>query len=351
MTAFFRFTASIAAAIAIGLPAAANAAKYTMKIGLPSSDSSPDAIGARMLKDRVERESKGEIEVQIFANASLGGEVQMIQQLQAGTLQAGHFTEHAIGNVVPQSRLLLLPFSIKSREVANKVYDSDFAQDKIWSKLAQKNVVYNGMWSTGFRGFHTSKGLVRSPADIKGLKMRVPEAPEFVRVMQAMGVNPTPISWSEIYTALSQKVVDGTDTTQYYSWTQKLYEVVPYVTVLGQQTISVGLFINKRWLDSLPANLRKTVRDAGWDMAAWQRHYLAAADVFYDDGLRAKGAKLYYPSRQEISQFEAMTRDVAKSFYETYGRADVDQFVALVDKFTREADEERKKEVSIRRRD
>lgn len=351
MTAFFKLTASLAAAVAMGMSVSANAAKYTMKIGLAASDSSPDAIGARMLKDRVERESKGEIEVQIFANASLGGEVQMIQQLQAGTLQAGHFTEHAIGNIVPQSRLLLLPFAIKSREVANKIYDSDFAQEKIWAKLAQKNVVYNGMWSTGFRGFHTSKGLVRSPADIKGLKMRVPEAPEFVRVMRAMGVNPTPISWSEIYTALSQKVVDGTDTTQYYSWTQKLYEVVPYVTVLGQQTISVGLFINKSWLDSLPANLRKSVRDAGWDMAAWQRHYLAAADVFYDDGLRAKGAKLYYPTRQEVAQFEAMTKDVAKSFYESYGKADVDQFVALVDKYSREADEEAKQKVSIRRRD
>ena len=172
-----------------------------------------------------------------------------------------------------------------------------------------------------------------------------------MRVMRAMGVNPTPISWSEIYTALNQKVFDGTDTTQYYSYTQKLYEVVPYVTVLGQQTISVGLFINKAWLDSLPPNLRKSVRDAGWDMAAWQRHYLAAADVFYDDGIRAKGAKLYYPTKQEIAQFESMTKDVPKSFYETYGQADVDQFLALVEKASREVDEEMKKQVSIRRRD
>jgi TRAP-type C4-dicarboxylate transport system substrate-binding protein len=207
------------------------------------------------------------------------------------------------------------------------------------------------MWSTGFRGFHTSKGLVKSPADVKGIKMRVPEAPEFVRVMRAMGVNPTPISWSEIYTALSQKVVDGTDTTQYYSWTQKLYEVVPYITVLGQQTISVGLFINKGWLDSLPPNLRKIVRDAGWDMAAWQRQYLAAADVFYDDGLRARGAKLYYPSRQEIAQFEAMTKDVAKSFYDTYGKADVDQFIGLVEKLQQQTDAEAKSQASIRRTD
>lgn len=337
--------------LVIALPTTVGAAKYTLKIGLPSSDSSPDAIGARTLKDRVERESKGEIEVQIFANAVLGGEIQMIQQLQAGAIQAGHFTEHSIGNVVPQSRLFLLPFAIKSREVANGLYDSDFAHEKIWSRLAQKNLVYNGMWSTGFRGFHTSKGLVKSPADIKGLKMRVPEAPEFVRVMRAMGVNPTPISWSEIYTALSQKVVDGTDTTQYYSWTQKLYEVVPYVTVLGQQTISVGLFFNKQWLDSLPANLRKTVRDAGWEMAAWQRHYLAAADVFYDDRLRASGAKLYYPTAQEVAQFEAMTKDVGKSFYETYGKADVDQFLALVDKISREVDADKQRQAAIRRRD
>ena len=178
MNLFLKLTASLVAAVAMAFSSGVSAAaKYTMKIGLPSSDSSPDAIGARMFKDRVERESKGEIEVQIFANASLGGEVQMIQQMQAGTLQAGHFTEHAIGNVVPQSRLLLLPFAIKSREVANKIYDSDFAQEKIWSKLAQKNVVYNGMWSTGFRGFHTSKGPIKTPADVKGLKMRVPEAP------------------------------------------------------------------------------------------------------------------------------------------------------------------------------
>src|SRR5918993_5408729 len=79
MNPFLKITASFAAVVAMAIFSDANAAaKYTMKIGLPSSDTSPDAIGARMLKDRVERESKGEIEVQIFANASLGGEVQMI---------------------------------------------------------------------------------------------------------------------------------------------------------------------------------------------------------------------------------------------------------------------------------
>ena len=326
----------------------AHAANYTLKIGLVSSDTSPDAIGARMFKERVERESKGAIEVQIFPNAVLGGELQVIQQLQAGTVQAGHFTEHSVGNVVPQSRLFLLPFVIKSREVANRLYDSDFVYEHIWKPLQEKGIVYNGMWCTGFRGFHTSLGIVHTPADIKGIKMRVPEAPQFVSVMKALGVNPTPISWSEIYSALSQKVVDGTDTTQYYSWTQKLYEVVPYITVLGQQTISVGLFFNKSWLDSLPDNLRKIVRDAGWDMAAWQRQYMAAADVFYDDNLRRNGATVYYPTDKELKAFTDMTKDVHKSFYDDYGKDVVDQFLSLVDKTERQVKEDMRTNPIIR---
>lgn len=330
LKARFALSGLVALGIVVSGSTVVVAADYTLKIGLVTSDSSPDAIGARLLKERVERESDGAIEVQILANAVLGGEVQMIQQLQAGTIQAGHFTEHSIGNVVPQSRLLLLPFSIKSRDVANRLYDSDFMNEHVWQPLAQKNIAYNGMWCTGFRGFHTSLGIARTPADINGIKMRVAEAPQFVAVMQSLGVNPTPISWSEIYSALSQKVVDGTDTTQYYSWTQKLYEVVPHITVLGQQTISVGLFFNKAWLDSLPDNLRTIVREAGWDMAVWQRQYMAAADIFYDDSLRANGATVYYPTPAEIAAFEEMTRDVPKSFYETYGQEVVDEFTALV---------------------
>lgn len=344
-------TGALVAIASVLVCAEADAAKYTLKYGLVTSDSSPDAIGARMLKERVERESNGEIAVQIFANASLGGEVQQIQQLQAGAIQAGHFTEHALGNVVPKSRILLLPFTIKDRDVADQIYDSDFAQEKIWTPLKSRNLVYNGMWSTGFRGFHTSKGIIKTPADLKGLKIRVSEAPEFVRVMQALGVNPAPISWSEIYTALSQKVVDGTDTTQYYSWTQKLYEVVPYISVLGQQAISVGLVFNKKWLDSLPENLRKIVRDAGWEMAAWQRHYLSAADVFYNDSLRANGAKIYYPTAQEVAQFEALTKDVAKSFYDAYGKADVDAYLALVAEASRSKDQGKSDKLPIRRFD
>jgi tripartite ATP-independent transporter DctP family solute receptor len=341
--------ASLSAALICFSPMPSFAAQYTLKIALVTSDTSPDAIGARMLKSRIEAETKGDVQVQIFANASLGGEIQLIQQLQAGTIQASVFTEHSIGNVVPQSRLLLLPFTIKSREVANKIYDSDFARDHIWKALEKHNILYNGMWCTGFRGFHTSKVLVRTPADVKGLKMRVSEAPQFVKVMQALGVNPTPISWSEIYSALSQKVVDGTDTTQYYSWTQKLYEVVPNITVLGQQTISVGLFWNKAWLDSLPPVTRKIVTDAAWDVASWQRQYMAAADAFYDDNLRAHGAKVYYPTKEEIAQFAALTKDVSKSFYDTYGKADVDGFLALVEKVEQEVEAEKKSHPIIRR--
>jgi C4-dicarboxylate-binding protein DctP len=125
-------------------------------------------------------------------------------------------------------------------------------------------------------------------------------------------------------------VVDGTDTTQYYSWTQKLYEVVPNITVLGQQTISVGLFFNRQWLDSLPDDLRAIVRNAGWDMAGWQRRYMAGADAFYDDNLRANGATVYYPTADELSAFRAMTADVPQAFYDAYGKDVVDQFVALV---------------------
>lgn len=308
------------------------AAEYSLKIAIVSSSSSPDAIGARRMKEKIESATNGEVEVKIFADAKLGGEIQMLQALQGGTIQAAFLTAHSVGNVVPTARLFLLPFAIQNRAVANRMYDSDLVVEKIWKKLDEKGIVYNGMWSTGFRGFHTSKGIVHTPEDVKNLKMRVPQAPQFVKVMAALGANPTPISWSEIYTALSQKVVDGTDTTQYYSWTQKLYEVVPYITVLGQQSINMGFYWNKSWLGSLPEKHQKLLRETAWEMADWQRKYQEAADVWYDDNLRANGATIHYPTKVELAAFQELTKDVPKAFYETYGKEDVEAFLAEVQK-------------------
>jgi tripartite ATP-independent transporter DctP family solute receptor len=329
---------AVCLSLVVVFSAPALAATNTLKIAIVSSSSSPDAIGARWMKQKIESATNGDIEVKIFADAALGGEIQMLQALQGGTIQGVFLTAHSVGNVVPTARLFLLPFAIQNRAVANRMYDSDFVIEKIWKKLDEKGIVYNGVWSTGFRGFHTSKGIVHGPADVKGLKMRVPQAPQFVKVMAALGANPTPISWSEIYTALSQKVVDGTDTTQYYSWTQKLYEVVPHITVLGQQSINMGFYWNKSWLQSLPAKQQALLREIAWEMADWQRKYQEAADVWYDDNLRANGATIYYPTEKELAVFRELTKDVPKEFYETYGKDDVEAFLAEVRKVRAEVD-------------
>lgn len=331
---------ALATFVSLGLfvSSQAFAAKYSLKIAIVSSSSSPDAIGARWMKEKIEAATNGDIAVKIFADASLGGEIQMLQALQGGTIQAVFLTAHSVGNVVPTSRLFLLPFAIQNRAVANRVYDSDFVFEKVYKALDSKGIVYNGMWSTGFRGLHTSKGIIHGPDDVKGLKIRVPQAPQFVKVMQALGANPTPISWSEIYTALSQKVVDGTDTTQYYSWTQKLYEVVPNITVLGQQSINMGFYWNKSWLTSLPENYQKLLRETAWEMADWQRKYQEAADLWYDDNLRANGATVYYPTKEELEKFYELTKDVPKEFYKTYGKEDVEAFLDMVRKIRSDVD-------------
>ncbi|HEV2057488.1 MAG TPA: TRAP transporter substrate-binding protein, partial [Methylomirabilota bacterium] len=182
----------------------------------------PYQDGALKFKEVAERISGGKLEVQVFGGAQLGGERDLLEGIKLGTI---HMCIGAGGlaNFAPAYNVVQLPFLIKNQEHMVKIAEGPAG--KLLSQRIEEQGGYKvlGYFSTGDSGIQTVKGPVRTPADLKGVKIRVMENPALIESMRALGANPTPLPFPELYTSMKQGVVEGA-TIDYR--TTKVYEAV-----------------------------------------------------------------------------------------------------------------------------
>src|SRR5499427_1108823 len=192
----------------------------------------PYQDGALKFKEVAERLSGGKLEVQVFGGAQLGGERDLLEGIRLGTL---HMCIGAGGlaNFAPAYNVVQLPFLIKNQEHMTRVAEGPAG--KLLAQRIEEQGGYKvlGYFSTGDSGIQTVKAPVRTPADLKGVKIRVMENPALIDSMRALGANPTPLPFPELYTSMKQGVVEGATIDYTALWTTKVYEAVKYVTEPG----------------------------------------------------------------------------------------------------------------------
>ena len=198
-----------AAALVFALALPAMAADYTIKVGTIVSESHPDYICMKdVFKPYVEKNSNGKIKVELYPNSQLGGDREMSESVQLGTIQIALPATSAIAGFDKRFQVLDLPFLFKSRESAFKALDGELGK-KLDSYLAPLGFANLGYFENGFRHVTNSRKAVYTPADMKGLKLRTMENPMHIAFFKLLGANPTPMNFGELYTALQQKTVDG----------------------------------------------------------------------------------------------------------------------------------------------
>ncbi|MFK5953128.1 MAG: TRAP transporter substrate-binding protein DctP [Desulfobacterium sp.] len=207
-------------------------AKMNLKFGLVPPPTHPHAISAQAFADYVKAKTKGEITIDVFPMGQLGGERSMVEQVQMGTLDMADITTAVLSNFVPQIALMDMPFLWPSRGVAYSVLgDSEFW--KIMSDLfPAKGMVAFGYGQNEFRDLTNIKHEIRTPDDVKGLKIRVQESPIFLETWRTLGASPIPMPFPEIYNALQTGVIDAQENPILTSVLMKFTEVCPYATVL-----------------------------------------------------------------------------------------------------------------------
>jgi len=317
----FRVMTSVACAAVLAVAGASAQAQNKFVLKLAHSDSvdmttSRKAVMADAFAKEVKAKSGGRIDVQVFGAGALGGERDLVEGVKNGFIQAG-LASGVMANYFPSAMVTDIPYLFPNDDIADAVMDGPFGQ-----KLAADFHAATGMHNmcfgeVGFRHFSTGKNPIRTPKDLAGLKIRVQETPLYVTQMKALGAQPTPIAFPELYTALQTGVVDGQENPVPTMVFAKLYEVQKHVTLDGHNYGIDWFVVSDKFYKSLPADLLKVVTDAAKFACNEERKANRQFSISGVKTLTDKGVTIYNPSAAEKAQFRAAAQPPVIEFLKT----------------------------------
>lgn len=298
-----------AAVFVVATPGMASAANYTLNLGTVLAPTDPLMVAAQGMKKAVEERTKGEVEIRLFPSSQMGDTQDMMDQAQAGS-NVGTFAEASrLAVHVPQFNALVAPYVFNSvDDIARFAETPTFAKwtEALKAKTGLNVVSFN--WYQGARQMVTKK-QVRTPADLKGLRIRTIGEPLWVKTVTLMGGTATPMAFAEVYPSIQTGALDGAEVQPAAIWGAKLHEVATHITLTEHIYLMSGLIISDKWLQSLPAGHRQIVMEEAkrWGASAMKTNVEGATKIFED--IKAKGVKVESIDTKPF-------RDAVKPIYE-----------------------------------
>jgi tripartite ATP-independent transporter DctP family solute receptor len=180
--------------------------------------------------DTLKKTTDGRINIKIYPGGQLGGEKELIEQLQMGTLDIAKVSSAGLEPFVPQMKVLGMPYLFKNKDHKWRVLNSAVGRELL-DAGSDRGLVGIGFYEAGERSFYTKDRPIETPEDLKNLKIRVIKSPMAINLLQILGASPTPISWGELYTALQQGTVDGAENNPPSFVSARHYEVCKYYSL------------------------------------------------------------------------------------------------------------------------
>ena len=310
--ALLRAFAAAALCCTVALFAAPPArAQVEIKLGHVGEPGSIFQISADEYAKRVNAALAGKAKVVVFGSSQLGGDKEMLQKVKLGTL------DMVVPSTVMSSEVDLfgifeMPYLVKDRAHMGRI-----EKELFWPRLSpeaeKKGLKVLAVWENGFRHITNSKRPISTPADLKGIKLRVPEGKWRVKMFQAYGANPSPMKFSELFTALQTGVMDGQENpfTQIYS--AKLQEVQKYLSLSGHVYTPAYLIVGARQWASLPPDVRKVLEDTAKETQAFVYDVAAKDDTALLAKLKQAGMQV-----NEVDQNAFVA--ASKPIYEEFGK-------------------------------
>jgi len=308
---------SLIAAALVAMPiVSANAADYIIRFshGMPETMASDQHAYAVVFKEMVEAGSKGAIEVRILGANKVGNERQQLEKVQNGINQMANISEGLHSSFFKPGLVLGMPFLFGSSAVVWEVMDGWFGEKYNEAFLKTTGIRFLSHGESGFRSLFNSKRVVKTPADLVGLKIRTMENPAHMAMMKGLGANPTPIPWPEVYTSLQQKVVDGMENPPGLFFLMKFYEQQKYLTVDRHLYSFHSTVINDQFFKSLPKNLQDLVVEADRVALTVNRATAVLGERTAIEKLRSKGIEVYSPTPDEYAMFREKGRPPAEAY-------------------------------------
>jgi tripartite ATP-independent transporter DctP family solute receptor len=253
----------------------------------------------------------GELTVKTFPAGQLGGERDMVESVQLGAIEIGYFGSYLIDNITPEWGLVLdLPYLLKSQEDFRKIVDGPLATP-IYEALLQRKGIRHVAWCNRGPRHLTSSKPITTPAELKGVKIRVPEVEIFVAAWKALGATVTPMALPEVFLALKQGVLDAQENPLELIYTLSFFEAQKYVNLTAHVRSGYHIVVSDRWFQGLAKSLQSTVMEKLLAMAAAEDRYQAADEAGLEKILKEKGM-IFQPV--EVDKFRDGLKDLPKQF-------------------------------------
>ncbi len=315
-----------------------NGPKVVIKIAQGGSSTGHSGVALINFEERVEARTGGLVDVQCYADAQLGTELEIAQGVALGTIEMALPGVGTFANFYDKLMFCNMPFLLDNREQSYAFYDGEFMQNLNDEVLAATGMRVLGWGENGARGLSNSVREIKTPEDLKGLKIRVQENPVHIAMINALGGSATPISFPELYTSLSQKTVDGQDNGIPLTVNNAFYEVQKYYTTTDHNIDQLVFITNDSWFNSLDATLQnillEEVENWKWDIRQLSIDFEnSGIDTMEDAGLTVTRL-----SDEDKQPFKALMGDAEKVVRDLVGSDFYDEVLVAVEEAKAEAE-------------
>ncbi len=306
----------LAALVFLGAAAAAHAANYQphiIRFGYGLAEDSNQGRAAKFFADDLAKRTGGKLRMKGFANASLGSDIQMQNALIGGAQEMMVGSTATLVGIVGDFGVYDLPFVFRNEKEADTILDGPFGQ-ALLNKLQEKGLVGLVYWENGFRNLTNSKHPIAKMEDLQGIKLRVMQNPVYIDMFKGFGANPIPLSFSELFTALETRTVDGQENPVTTIQSSKFYEVQKYLSLTKHVYSPWIVLVSKKWWEALNADERKAVQESAAAARDFERKDSRALSEKAIEFLKQKGMQVTVVSDKEIERMQETTRQAMFKF-------------------------------------
>jgi tripartite ATP-independent transporter DctP family solute receptor len=317
--AFLKSLVAIAAFAAVG---SSFAQERTIKFGLNGPEGHPAAAGMKKFAELVQAKSGGKMKVNLFFGASLGSDQAITTSIQGGTVEMSVMNSGILASLAKELAIFDFPFLFANEKESDAIVDGAVGK-RMHKLLEDKGVIGLAYWELGYRHITNSKRALNKVEDIDGLKLRVIPNPINVDWVKALGANPTPMPFPEVYGGLESKAIDGQENPVAVIAANKFWEVQKYIALTNHQYNPQSVIFSKKVWDTYSAAEKKIISDAAEEATKFQREQSRAAVAANLDLLKKNGMTVTQFAPAEVTKLREKMAPVIAKYTANVGEATV----------------------------
>ena len=321
------FIKSVLASVALaacGIAAAQDIKERTLKFGVAGPETHPAAPGMKKFAEIVQAKSGGKIKVNLFFNSSLGTDQALVTAIQGGTVEMAVMNSGILASVAKELAIFDFPFLFANEKESDAIVDGPVGK-KMHKLLEDKGIVGLAYWELGYRQITNSKRALNTVSDIEGLKLRVIPNPINVDWVKALGANPTPMPFAEVYGALESKAIDGQENPVAVIAANKFWEVQKFMALTNHQYNPQSVIFSKKVWDTLSAAEKKIIDDSADEATKAQREASRAAVAANVELLKKNGMTVTTFAPAEVAKLREKMKPVIAKYTATVGEGLVNE--------------------------